>query len=106
MLSGPELRDKLENGRLVIAPPIPDLDNLGVAIDLTLHNVFWRSTLPEIEDVEVVIGLNADPYEWMHSSGDRECLSSLANEPYADLERELDRLANRSRCRSPARGGP
>ncbi len=66
MLSGPELREELHSGRLVINPPIADLDNLGVAIDLSLHNVFWRSTLPDIQDVDVVVGLNADPYEWMH----------------------------------------
>lgn len=65
MLSGPELRDELTSGRLIISPTISDLDNLGVAIDLSLHNVFWRSTLPEIHDVDVVVGLNADPYEWM-----------------------------------------
>lgn len=77
MLSGPELRGEIESGRLLISPPIADLDNLGVAIDLSLHDVFWRSTLPHIQDVDIVVGLNADPYEWMH----RETLTELVLDP-------------------------
>jgi dCTP deaminase len=77
MLSGPELRAELESGRLAVDPPISDADNLGVAIELTLHNVFWRSTLPAIADVEVVVGLNADPYAFMHE----ETMDELLLEP-------------------------
>lgn len=77
MLSGPELRDEIIGGRLLIDPPVTDLDNLGVAIDLSLHNVFWRSTLPNLTDVEIVVGLGADPYEWMQA----ETLDELVLEP-------------------------
>lgn len=77
MLSGQELRGELESGRLVVDPPIADADNLGVAIELTLHDVFWRSTLPEIDDVEVVVGLNADPYAYMRE----EATSELVLDP-------------------------
>lgn len=65
MLSGSELREEKEAGRLVIDPPVANVDKLGVAIDLTLHNVFWRSALPRYRDIEVVVGLDADPYEFM-----------------------------------------
>ena len=56
---------------------MPTSTTWGSVSTSSLHNVFWRSTLPHIEDVDVVVGLNADPYEWMH----QETLTELVIEP-------------------------
>jgi deoxycytidine triphosphate deaminase len=59
-----EIRAEIGTGRLVFEPPVLD-ERIGVAVDLTLHNVFWRATIPTGEGIDVTVEPSADPYRYM-----------------------------------------
>lgn len=69
MLSGAEIREEIEDGRIVIDPPPGDLTRLGVSLDFTLSTTFWVYTLPlgvpgitTVADTEIF-----DPYDVLES---------------------------------------
>ncbi len=66
MLGGAEIRDLINAGEIVIDPTPANLEQLGVSVDLTLSEVFWRSGIPMYQGVDVTVDLSvADPYEYM-----------------------------------------
>lgn len=56
---------EIKNERFVIDPSPRDLDELGVTVDLALHNLFYRTAIPVADGVSVEIVLDADPYKFM-----------------------------------------
>lgn len=63
-MSDLEILAEIGAGRLRFEPAIPH-ERIGVAVDLTLHNVFWRSSLPTGDGIDVTVEPSADPYRYM-----------------------------------------
>ena len=77
LLSEVELRGEVDAGRLIFDPPLTRDRFQCASIDITLHNAFWRSGLPDAEGIDVTIDIaRADPYNY------------LAQETTDDLELE------------------
>jgi dCTP deaminase len=63
MLTGSEIRTEIESGRIVIDPPLTIISN-GVSVDVALAPTFLVPNLPSLRDVDITVGIDADPYEF------------------------------------------
>ena len=64
LLSDLEIAAEISTGRLKFDPAI-DLQTIGVSVDLTLHDHFWRPAMPSGEGIETTVMPSADPYKYM-----------------------------------------
>ena len=76
LLSDIDIRAEIGAGRLIFDPPVAE-HTIGVSVDLTLHDHFWRSTMPSGEGIETSVTPSADPYLYCTE----EVTQSLVLEP-------------------------
>lgn len=75
LLSDGELREAIEQKRLVFKPKIEQVAIQAASIDLTLNDVFWRPNLPEGEGIDIVVdAADAHAYSYTQQSKAKEIL--------------------------------
>ena len=66
LLSELEIRAEVAAGRLVFNPTLPTDRFQSASVDLSLHNTFWRSSLPDgIDGIDITVDIDkADAYKY------------------------------------------
>jgi dCTP deaminase len=64
LLSDSEIRAEIAAGRLVFEPAVAPA-RIGVAVDLTLHDTFWRSRMPAGTGIQVEVDSSSNPYDYL-----------------------------------------